>query len=313
MYDLIIIGGGPAGAAAGVYAARKRLQTVLIAESMGGQSTESQEIQNWIGTPRISGEALGKALEAHVRAYADGALTLQLGERVESVRADDDAFTVVTARGEYRGRAVIVATGGSHRKLNVPGAKEFEHKGVTYCASCDGPLFTGQDVVVVGGGNSGFEAASQLLAYCKSVTLIHRSPEFSKADAADVAAVSALPNFAALRNTEPVEVKGTAFVEAITIKDRVTGEVRDLPTAAIFVEIGMTPATSFVQGLVTLDDIGYVKVDPRTQRTSLEGIWAAGDCTDGLYHQNNIAAGDAVKALEDIYYWLKKRSVGSGK
>ncbi len=310
MYDLAIIGGGPAGAAAGVYAARKRLKTILIAKTIGGQSTDSQDVQNWIGTPHIAGMEMAKQLEAHLREYASlpgqgDVLEIKLSVRATAVQKSDAGFVVETSSGNYEAKAVIVATGGSRKRLAVPGALEFENKGVTYCASCDGPLFSGQDVAVVGGGNAGFESAAQLLAYCKSVTLIHRHKEFLRADKATVDAVAAHSNFKSLTNAEPVKIEGDKFVKSITVKDRSTGAETVVPVAAVFVEVGMVPATDLVKNIVVLDEWGKIKVDPHTQRTSQEGVWAAGDCTDGLYHQNNIAAGDAVKALEDIYYFVK--------
>lgn len=305
MYDLIIIGGGPAGVAAGVYAARKRLKTLLIAETIGGQSTDSQDVQNWIGTPHISGLEMAKNLETHLREYASDTLELIIGERATSVTKSEGGFSVQTAKAAYTAKTVMVATGGSRKKLEAKGAEQFEHKGVTYCASCDGPLFTGQDVAVVGGGNAGFETAAQLLAYCKSVTLIHRQPDFLRADKATVDAVLAHPNMKTVMNSTPVEVKGELFVKSISVKNNATGDITELPVAAVFVEIGMLPATEAVKGLVDLDDWGKIKVDAKQQRASLTGIWAAGDCSDGTYHQNNIAAGDAVKALEDIYFYIK--------
>lgn len=304
MYDLVIIGGGPAGVAAGVYAARKRLKTVVVAEHIGGQSTDSQDVQNWIGTPHISGMDMAKQMETHLRAYAADVLDIKLGERATKVERTEGGFTVATNTGAYQAKTVLVATGGSRKKMEAKGALEYENKGVTYCASCDGPLFAGQDVAVVGGGNAGFETAAQLLAYCKSVTLVHRSPEFLKADKATVDAVLAHPNMRTIVNAEPVEVKGEQFVKALVIKDK-SGTLTELAVAAIFVEIGMVPATDLVKGMVELDPWDKIKVDAKTQRTSVGGIWAAGDCSDGLYHQNNIAAGDAVKALEDIYFYLK--------
>src|SRR3989344_411373 len=174
MYDLIIIGGGPAGAAAGVYAARKQIKTALIAESFGGQSAESNEIQNWIGTIAVSGIDLAKNLKEHVKFYAGQVVDVKEGERVSRVSKTGDSFSVVTNKGEYSTKSVLITTGGSRRKLEIPGAEEFEGKGITYCASCDGPFFAGKDVVIIGGGNAGFEAAAQLLAYCKSVTLLSR-------------------------------------------------------------------------------------------------------------------------------------------
>lgn len=307
MNDLIIIGGGPAGVAAGVYAARKRLSTVFIAERIGGQSTDSLDIENWIGTKSISGADLAKALEEHLRAFAEGCIDIRLGERAQKLEKSGEGFSVQTEKGTYTARAVLIATGGARRKLDVPGAKEFENKGVTYCASCDGPLFAGQDTVVVGGGNAGFETAAQLLAYAKSVTLIHRHAEFSKADAKTVKAVLAHPNMKAVTEAEPVEVKGEQFVTGIVVKKVKTGETQEIPCAGIFIEIGMVPSTQYAKEAVELDELGRIQIDPKNQRTSQEGIWAAGDCTDELYHQNNIAAGDAVKALEDIYFWLKSR------
>jgi alkyl hydroperoxide reductase subunit F len=305
MYDLAIIGGGPAGVAAGVYAARKRLKTVFIAMTVGGQSTDSVGIENWIGTQKIAGFDLAKSLESHLRAYAGDVVELKLGERSLSVQKTDAGFLIQTDKDSYEAHAVLVATGGSRRKLDVPGAAEFENRGVVYCASCDGPLFSGQDVVVVGGGNAGFESAAQLLAYCKSVTLVHRSGEFSKADASTVEAVLAHQNFTALTNTQPIEVKGDTFVSAVVVKNAQTGETSELKAAGVFVEIGMIPSTDHVKGLIALDEFGRITTDPRNQHTSLEGVWAAGDCTDELYHQNNIAAGDGVKALEDIYLYIQ--------
>ncbi len=314
-YDLIIIGGGPAGVAAGVYAARKQLKTLLIAEEFGGQSTVSEGVENWIGTIKIPGVELGKQLKAHLEAYK-GEWVTTLEDRVTqltkaSAEGSGILFTVTTKGGKTAtAKAVLIASGAGRRKLPVPGADVFENKGLTYCASCDGPLFAGMDVVVIGGGNAGFESALQLLAYCKTVTLLNRSAEF-KADPGTVEQVKAHPNAIILTETEPVEVKGNPatggnFVGGLVIKNSKMGEQRELPVAGIFVEIGVIPNTDFAKEVVTLDAFNRVVTDPKNQHTSVEGIWAAGDCTDELYHQNNIAAGDAVKALEDIYLWVKK-------
>jgi len=306
MYDLIIIGGGPAGAAAGVYAARKQIKTALIAESFGGQSVESNDIQNWIGTPTITGMDLAKNFKEHVKAYAGNFVDIKEGERVSKVEhIEKDGFVVSTNKDIYKTKTVLAATGGSRRKLEVQGAKEFEGKGITYCASCDGPFFADKDVVVVGGGNAGFESAAQLLAYCKSVTLLSRG-EF-RADPITVEKVLANPKMKALANATPVEVKGDKMVKTLVYqKTAPFVDQLEIETDGIFVEIGHLPATSFVESLVDMDEIKRIKIDHKTQRTSLAGIWAAGDCTDTLYHQNNIAAGDAVKALEDIYLELAR-------
>lgn len=298
MYDLAIIGGGPAGVSAGVYAARKRLKTILITETFGGQSTESVGIENWIGTINIPGAEFGKMLENHLRAYAGDFVEIKLN-KVNKLNKLNKEFEIQTESGEtYTAKTVLIATGSTRRKLEIPGAKEFENKGITYCASCDGPLFSGQDVVVIGGGNAGFESAAQLLAYAKSVTLLNRSNAL-KADEVTVDRVSKHPNMRVIKNAVPKEVKGDKFVSALVYEEN--GENKELAVTGIFVEIGLVPTTSFVKGLAELNQYGQIIVDPKTQMTSVEGLWAAGDSTDGLYHQNNIAAGDAVKALEDIY------------
>lgn len=305
MNDLIIIGGGPAGVAAGVYAARKRLKSVLIAEEFGGQSIVSEGIENWIGTPVISGEELKKMLKKHLETYAGEVVSVQEGSKVEMLEKVAGGFRATTADGtSFDAKAVLIASGASRRKLQVPGADIFENKGVTYCASCDGPLFSDMDVAVIGGGNAGLETSLQLLAYCKSVTLIHRHGEL-KGDAITIEKVLSHPNMKAICNSEPTEVKGEKFVTGLVVKERTTGAETTLPVTGVFVEIGVMPSTSFAAGLVDLDTVGRIVTDAKNQHTSVEGIWAAGDCTDELYHQNNIAAGDAVKALEDIYLWVK--------
>jgi alkyl hydroperoxide reductase subunit F len=307
MYDLVIIGGGPAGVSAGVYASRKQLKTLFVAKEFGGQSTVSPDIQNWIGTKNISGEALAKALEEHLRAYAGDVVEIKAGALVTNIAKNGDTFTVTLDNGEtHESAAVLVAAGSGRRKLDVPGAAEFDQKGLTYCASCDGPLFTGRDVVVVGGGNAGFETAAQLLAYAKSVTLLHRSEQY-KADPVTVEKVLAHENMTGIVNAAPTEVIGDNFVTAIKYKDTKTNEEHELPVGGIFVEIGLVPNTDFVADLVELDDYKRIKIDPWNQKTNVPGLWAAGDCTNILYHQNNISAGDAVRALEDIYVHLRTK------
>ena len=307
MNDLVIIGGGPAGVAGAVYAARKRLKTVLIAEEIGGQSVVSSGIENWIGTREISGSDLAKAFQTHLNAVRGDAVTLAVGERVVALGKSAEGFLVKTKTGkEFGAKAVLIASGAGRRKLDVPGAERFENKGVTYCASCDGPLFADHDVAVIGGGNAGFETALQLLAYAKSVTLIHRHKEF-KADPVTVEKARAHPNMRVITHAEPIEVIGEQFVTGLAYRNKDTGEVKNLAVSGIFVEAGVIPNTDFAEGIAERDTIQRIKTDARSQRTSAEGVWAAGDCTDELYHQNNIAAGDGTKAVEDLYLWIKKR------
>jgi len=308
IYDLVILGGGPAGCAAAVYSARKQLKTILITSEFGGQSTVSTVIYNWIGTPEISGVDLGENLKKHVLYYKGEFLDIVEGERISKIEKKDKIFNITTNSGKnYESKTVLVATGSGRRKLEAENAEKFEHKGITYCASCDGPLFSDQDVVVIGGGNAGFETALQLLAYCKSVTMLHRSDEF-RADEITVEKASIDPKMTIIKNVEILKVDGENFVSSITYKDKNTGEKKVLPTAGIFVETGQIPNTEFLKDLAILNKEGKIIVDPINQRSQIDGLWAAGDATDGLYHQNNIAAGDAVKALEDIYIWIHKNS-----
>lgn len=346
LYDLAIIGGGPAAVAAGVYASRKRLKTLFVAKEFGGQSSVSSDIQNWIGTPSISGTKLAETLKKHLKAYAGDVVDIHEGKLVNSIEKSLDnsgSFKINLDEESFEAKTVLISTGSRRRTLDVPGAAKFEHKGVVYCASCDGPLFADMDTVVIGGGNAGFETAAQLLAYAKSVVLLHRSKEF-KADPVTVKKVLAHPKMRGVLSVEILEVKGDKFVEAIVYQDKVSGQITELPTQGIFVEVGSVPSTDLVANLVERDAIGQIVVDPRNQRATLltppetasdarrgesdmrgvvnatvsgaqrlhneadgvvsGGVWAAGDCTNGLYHQNNIAAGDAVKALEDIYMYL---------
>ena len=307
IYDLIIIGGGPAGSAAAVYAARKRLNTLFITSELGGQSVVSEKIFNWIGSASIGGQELADNLKNHVITNTGDKLSVKEGEKVVSIIKSNDSFKLKTEMGgEFETKTILITTGSNRRKLEAKNADVLEHKGLTYCATCDGPLFEGADVAVIGGGNAGFESASQLLAYCNSVTLINRSDKF-RADEITVEKVSQNPKFKVIKNVDILEVRGDKFVEGLVIKDLKTNEEKELKVTGIFVEIGQIPNTNFVKDLVSLDQIGKIKIDPWTGKTETPGIWAAGDCTNILYHQNNIAAGDAVKALEDIYVTLNTK------
>jgi len=329
-YDLLIIGGGPAGVAAGVYASRKQLKTLFVTESFEGQSAVSEGIENWIGTVKISGADLAKSLENHLKAYAGDIVDIKTHCRVTSILKHTDYTDLtplfnISITDSFSGEVtesivknILIATGSTRRKLDAKNADIYEHKGLTYCATCDGPVFSGQDVAVLGGGNAAFESAAQLAAYCKTVTIINRSETF-RADPVTVEKVSAKENVKIIKGVKVDEIIGEKFVRGLIYSradadTAVTGasgsadsEPQTLAVGGIFVEIGLLPNTTFVKDVVELDAYGKILIDPRTQRTKTAGIWAAGDCTDGLYHQNNIAAGDAVKALEDIYVAVSKR------
>ena len=308
IYDLIIIGGGPAGVSSGIYAARKKMPTLLIAESFGGQSSVSMGIENWIGDEFLTGKQLADKLEKHLRSYEDENFVIKDKTLVNKIEKKEDGnYSVKTNKDEeFVTKSILIASGSSRRKLTVPGADEFEHKGITYCASCDGPFFKDKDVIVIGGGNSGFESASQLLSYCKSVTLLQRGPNF-RADKKTIDKLESFPNFTKMLNVDIKEVRGDKFAnELIFIQKHSNGEMveHSLKTGGIFVEIGSKASVDFID-FIEKDDYGKVKINPKNQKTSEERIWAAGDCTDVLYNQNNIAVGDAVRATEDIYFSLK--------
>jgi len=311
-YDLAIIGGGPGGAAAAVYAARKRLKTVMITKDWLGQSNVSEKIENWIGTVAISGLELSNSLKKHAKAYAGGIIDFKEGEGCVGIKAQmtkskgqngPHNFIITTDKETYETKTVLITSGSRRRRLEVPGADQFEHKGLTYCATCDGPLYADQDVAVIGGGNAGFESAAQLLAYCKSVTLLIRSGTF-KADPGTIEKVLKHPKMKAVTFALPKEVKGDKFVTSFMYTDTKSSKDVEIPVTGIFVEIGSLPNTDFAKDILKLDSFNRIPVNAENQQTEVHGIWAAGDCTDGLYHQNNIAAGDAVKAIEDIYSHL---------
>jgi len=303
MYELAIIGGGPAGVTAGIYASRKKIKSILFAESFGGQSSSSSKIENWIGTIALSGQELAENLENHLRAYSQDIVDIKK-EKVEKIEQQEDkSFKITTNLQTYSAKAVLIATGSSRKKLNCLNAEKFEGKGLVYCATCDGPLFTNKDVIVVGGGNSAFESASQLLAYTKSVTLLNRSAKF-RADETTIQKMTNIENLNLVLNSQITEIKGDNFIKSVVYKNTENEQEIEIPTEGVFIEIGSTPTTQFID-FIDKNDHEAILIDTLTHRTSVEGIWAAGDCTHGLYHQNGIAVGDAIKALENIYSWLK--------
>ncbi|MBI4114741.1 MAG: FAD-dependent oxidoreductase [Candidatus Niyogibacteria bacterium] len=303
MYDTIIIGGGPGGAAAAVYAARKKLKTLLITESFGGQSSVSAEIFNWIGTKSISGADLAKNLEEHIRAYKDD-IAIKMSERAEKTAMVEDGFKVTTATGSYEAKTLIVVTGSRRRKLGIPGEEKYNGKGVAYCSTCDAPVFAGQKVAVVGGGNAGLEAVQDLIPYASEIYLLEYSDTI-KGDPVTLENIKKSKKFKeAILNAQTLEVIGDKFVTGLKYKDRISGEEKTLDVTGVFVEIGAVPNSEFLGNLVEKNKYGEVLINHKTAATSREGIWAAGDVTDEMYKQNNISAGDAVKAALSAYQYL---------
>jgi len=311
LYDIIILGGGPAGCAAAVYAARKQLKTLLITESFGGQSIVSADIQNWIGEKSVSGFDLAKKFEEHARAFPD-MVDIRMPERVSAVRkisAEDNTrdhdFEVATDTGAtYRGKTLILAIGARRRKLNIPGEEQFNGKGVAYCSTCDAPLFGGKRVAVVGGGNAGLEAVTDLIPYADKIYLLEYGATL-KGDPVTQDRIRQSPKVEIILNAQTQSITGNTFVTNLNYLDRATNETKTLDVEGVFVEIGSVPNSEIVKDLVALDKYGQVMIDSKHASTSLPGIFAAGDITDDPYKQNNISAGDAVKAALAAYAYLQ--------
>ena len=314
LYDVIIVGAGPAGAAAAIYAARKKLKTLLITESFGGQSIVSDDIQNWIGEPHISGFDLAQKLEAHTRSYPE-AMEILMPERAKAVReavcrgAERICdFEVETESGKkFQGKTIILAAGARRRKIGVPGEEKFSGKGVAYCATCDAPLFSDKKVAVIGGGNAGLEAVQDLFPYAAEVYLLTHGDSLSgdQVTQEEIKKNPKLKNI--IFNAETLEVIGDKFVSGLKYKDIKTNEEKVLAVDGIFVEIGSVPNSDMVKGFVELDRWGQVVIDSKHASTSHPGIFAAGDITDDPYKQNNVSAGDAVKAALAAYAYILKR------
>jgi len=313
IYELIIVGGGPGGVAAGVYAARKKIKTLLITDGFGGQSVVSADIKNWVGVRSVSGFDLGKMLEEHLRAQED--IKVIDGDLVIGVEksaggpapSSAEGFTAKTQSGkEFQAKYLLVASGSRRRKLGVPGEEELDGKGVVYCSTCDAPVFKDKVVAVVGGGNAGLEAVVDLLPYASKIYLLEYSDK-PRGDQLTREKVVGSGKVEVITMAETSRVLGDKFVTGLEYKDRRNGELKTLELDGVFVEIGAMPNSDFVRDLVQLNKSGEIIVDHQTQRTSCPGIWAAGDVTDVLYKQNNISAGDAVKAVLNIDEEMNKK------
>jgi len=316
LYDFLIMGGGPAAVAAGVYAARKKIKTILITEEWGGQSVVSAGIENWIGTKNIPGLEFAKILEEHVRAQEDIEIVVPdkvtKVEKVESRTVEsgstgtetEDHFKVSTEKGNaYETKTVFIGSGAHRKKLGVPGEKELDGRGVAYCSTCDAPMFSDKDTAVVGGGNAGLEAVLDLIPYAKTIKLLEYGDAL-KGDPVTQEKVKASDKVEIVLNAETLEIFGDKFVGGLKYKDRTSGKEKTLNLEGVFVEIGSIPNSDMVKDLVETNKYGEIIINSKNARTSLLGIWAAGDVTDDPFKQNNISAGDAVKAALDAYNYL---------
>ena len=295
-YDVLIVGGGPAGAAAAVYAARKGIRTGVAAERFGGQVNDTLAIENYISVLETDGPKFAMGLEAHARAYDVDIMNLQRAEAIVPAVQPGGLVEVKLANGaSLKGKTVIISTGARWRNVNVPGEQEYRNKGVAYCPHCDGPLFKGKRTAVIGGGNSGVEAAIDLAGIVAHVTLIEFADQL-KADAVLVKKLQSLPNVTIHANAQTTEITGEGGkVNGLKYKDRATGEEHLVPLEGVFVQIGLVPNTEWLKGTVELSRFGEIIVDAKGA-TNVPGVFAAGDATTVPFKQIVIAAGDGAKA-----------------
>jgi len=295
-FDVLVIGGGPAGAAAAVYAARKGIRTGVAAERFGGQVNDTLDIENYISIPRTEGPQFAAALERHVREYEVDVMNLQRAKALKPAATAGGLIEVEMDNGAVlKAKSVILSTGARWRNMNVPGEEQYRTKGVAYCPHCDGPLYKGKRVAVIGGGNSGIEAAIDLAGVVAHVTVFEFMPQL-KADAVLQKKLATLPNVDVVLNAQTTEVLGDGSkVNGLAYKDRESGEVKQIALEGIFVQIGLLPNTDWLKGTVELSKFGEIVIDAKGH-TSVPGVFAAGDCTTVPYKQIIIAAGAGATA-----------------
>ena len=301
LYDVTVVGSGPAAVSAAIYSARKGLNVAMVGVKIGGQVLDTNEIENIIGTVLTTGAKFAETLEKHLKEHE---IAFKEGHLVKEIKEDGKDKILVTDDGKsYKTKTVIVATGAKPRSLNIPGEAEYVGKGVHYCSTCDGPFYKGLDVAVIGGGNSGVEAALDLSGIAKSVTLIEFMPEL-KADKVLQEKLAEQPNVKTILNSATVRVNGNEFVESIVYKSRETDEEKTLNVEGMFVEIGLSPRSEVVKDLVETNKIGEIVINPENNSTSVAGIFAAGDVTNIRQKQIIIAMGEGAKAALGAFEYL---------
>lgn len=291
---------------AGIYAARKKIKALLITNGFGGQSIIAAKIQNFIGFKSISGLELSKLIQEHLKVQEN--IEIKDQSLVSQIEKKDDGFIVKTSANEtFETKTILLGLGNRYRELNVEGEQKFKGRGVFYCATCDAPLMKNKIVAVIGGGNAGFESVIQLLPYASKIYVLEYM-DIPKADPITQEKATQSGKIEVITMVQVKEVFGDEFVKGLKYQDRRSNEIKELSVQGIFVAIGYQPNSDLVKDLVKIDEYGGVIVDPKTQKTSTPGIWAAGDITNGLYRQYNIAIGDSIKAVLNIYDYLKLNS-----
>lgn len=320
-YDLIIIGGGPAGITAGIYAARKKIKTLLLAKQLGGQPTEAWQIENYPGFESILGVDLAKKFVDHLNKFK-GDIEINEGETVVEIKAAESlvveseskeavqkTFEVISDKNKYKTKSIIIASGVLPRKMGIPGEEEFKNRGVVYCATCDAPLFKNKVVSVIGAGNSGLDAALQLTKYASKIYLFNKYQSFIKADKEYVNEIKAAPNITVFNSALLKEIRGEKFVKSLVWENTETHEVQELKTDGVFVEIGSKPNLQFACDLLKFNERGEIIVDSQSNMTTVPGIFSAGDVTNNLYKQIVIAAGEGAKTALSVYKYLTSQSI----
>jgi thioredoxin reductase (NADPH) len=303
IYEVVIIGGGPAGLTAGIYASRSRLNTLLIESALsGGQMTTTELIENYPGFPHgVMGNELSRLMEEHAKRFA----LEMIPEPVIEVKLEDDMKVIRTEEGSYRSEALIISTGTEYRKLRVPGEKEFTGKGVSYCATCDGAFFRDSQIFLVGGGDSALTEAIYLTKFAKELTIVHRRDAL-RGTKIYQERVFSNPKIKLLWNSIIEEIRGDSLVRSVLVKNVKTGEVAEHPTEGVFLFVGLIPRTEFLKELVQMDEEGYILTDENCE-TSVKGIFAAGDCRKKLLRQIVTAVGDGATAAFAAEKYLEEK------
>ena len=305
MYDIAIIGAGPAGMTAGVYAARKKLKTILLSKDIGGQAAWSSDIENYLGFSMVTGAELTSKFEHHLARFKDDVELRILQHGVEKIEKLDANFKIHADGKTITARAVIIAGGKVPRHLDIPGEKEFLNKGVSYCAWCDGPIFEGKDIVVAGGGNAALDAVLNVSKMVRNIYVVNLAPELT-ADPVMVDKVMQLPHVRVMNNTELLRIVGDKFLSGVEVKDRDKGTHKTLDVEGIFIEVGSVPATDYLHNFLKLNHEGEIIID-KNNMTSQAGAFAAGDITDVIEKQIIVAAGEGAKAAIQASQYLTKQ------
>jgi alkyl hydroperoxide reductase subunit F len=298
MYDCIIVGGGPAGMSAAIYLVRKKMSTLMISPDLGGQASKSSEVENYLGFTKISGPELMQKFSDHIEALG---VESKVGEEVQTIVKTDNGFKVKTTEAEYETKSVLIASGKMPRHLGIPGEEEFSGKGVCYCAICDGPLFAGKTVAVIGGGNSALDAALELEKYAAKVVLINIEKDFV-GDEVRKDRIKESEKIETIVEAATTEFFGENFLKGLKYKDK-DGVVKEVACEGVFIEIGWTPSTDFVKDVVKLNALQEIETNLEN-KTGVPGIFAAGDVTNVLEKQIIIAAGEGAKAALNAWKYV---------